>query len=72
MSKLKVVSVKYHKGYRGVAYFCKTNHDGVFIENTGDGGATMLRGLNEDCEPFRHLSELELEELIYEFERNEQ
>ena len=72
MSKLKVVSVKYHKGYRGIAYFCNTNHDGVFIENMGDGGATMLRGLNADCKPFRHLSEWELEDLITEFEKNEQ
>jgi hypothetical protein len=35
----------------------------------GDGGATMLRGLNTDCKPFQHLSEWELEEFINEFEK---
>tara|TARA_R100001510_G_C7598790_1_gene166073 strand:- start:709 stop:927 length:219 start_codon:yes stop_codon:yes gene_type:complete len=69
MSKLKVTSVKYLEGYRGIAYFCKTNHDGIFIENRGDGGATMLQGRNSDCKPFRHLSESQLEGLIDEFEK---
>jgi len=68
MSKLKVTSVEYLNMYGGIAYFCKTNHDGVFIENKGDGGATMIQGRNSDCKPFWHLSEFELEDLIDEFE----
>tara|TARA_R100001443_G_scaffold101091_1_gene108863 strand:- start:5903 stop:6187 length:285 start_codon:yes stop_codon:yes gene_type:complete len=70
MTNLKVTKVRYFETRRGCGYECTTNQEGVKIWNDGDGGSTYI----ETRTPIRentslyNLSELELENLINEFE----
>ena len=68
MKTLKVIGVHYFGNATNgmVGYKCATNIEDLFIMNEGNGGATFLRG--SQSKYYSHLSEMELERLIDEFE----
>jgi len=71
MTNLKVTKVKYFETRRGTGYKCTTNQKGVTIWNDGNGGSTYIETRNPKRENLLlyNLSELELENLINEFEQ---
>lgn len=68
MKTLKVIGVHYFGNATNgmVGYKCATNIEDLFIMNEGNGGATFLRG--SQSKYYSHLTEMELEQLINEFE----
>ena len=66
--KIKVTSIKYFNTRRGVGYVCKTNVDGLTINNDGDGGPTFLEGRYKGNEDYFNLTEFQLEDLINDHE----
>jgi hypothetical protein len=68
MKTLKVIGVQYFGNATNgmIGYKCTTNIKDLFIMNGGNGGATYLQG--NESKYYSHLSELELERLIDEFE----
>ena len=68
MKQLKVIGVQYFGNATNgmIGYKCTTNIEDLFIMNGGNGGATYVQGT--DAKQYYHLSELELERLIDEFE----
>ncbi len=68
-TNLKVTSVRYFETRRGVGYECKTNNKFVQIWNDGQGGNTYLDGDAGNLNPYRELRDMDLEELIDEYEQ---
>ncbi|MAE55903.1 MAG: hypothetical protein CMK23_07895 [Porticoccaceae bacterium] len=65
---MKVTSIRYFETNKGIGYQCKTNIEGIQICNDGVGGATYLDGAFKYTKNFDHLSELDLEDLIDQYE----
>lgn len=65
---MKVTSIKYFNTRRGVGYTCKTNIEGLTVNNDGAGGPTFLEGRYEGNENYFKLTEFQLERLIDAYE----
>lgn len=72
METLKVTGIQYFRTRRGIAYTCKTNINGLTIENEGDGSGTYIYNDGSvDVRTYYDMySEDELEELINEYEES--
>jgi len=62
---LEVTGVRYFKTRRGLGYQCKTNNSKIEIWNDGDGGSTWLCPCPKE---YSHLTEMDLEKLIDQYE----
>jgi hypothetical protein len=65
---MKITSIEYFNTRRGVGYTCKTNVEGLTVNNDGDGGPTFLRGRYRGNEDYFKLTEIQLENLIDSYE----